>query len=301
MKKFKKFLPLYIMLIPGIAYLICNNYIPLLGLQLAFKKFSYAKGMWDSPWNGFDNFSFLFRGNDAFLMFRNTILYNAAFIVLGTILAITVAIMLNNVRSKKAKKIYQTVILIPYLISIVIVSYIVFGFLSADSGFLNNKLFGLLGIEPISWYVEKKYWPGILTLVHLWKGFGYSSIIYYSTIIGIDPTLYEAAAVDGATRWRQTLHVTLPSLKPTIITLTLMNIGRIMFSDFGLFYQVPMNSGPLMDVTQTIDTYVYRALMVNAQVGKSAASGLVQSILGFILVLTSNMIITKIDRENALF
>ena len=196
---------------------------------------------------------------------------------------------------------YQTVILIPFLISIVVVSYLVYAFLSTDSGFINNSILKPLGMEPISWYTTPKYWPVILVIVNLWKGFGYNCIIYYATLVGIDRGYYEAAVIDGANRWQQVVHITLPSLKPTIITLTLLAIGRIFYSDFGLFYQVPMNSGMLIDVTNTIDTYVYRALITLNNVSMSSAAGFYQSLVGFTLVLTANFVVKKISEENALF
>lgn len=293
-----RYLPLYVMLIPGTLYLIINNYIPMAGLVLAFKKFNYQLGMWKSPWNGLSNFKFLFMGSDAFTMIRNTIGYNVLFIVLGTLLAITVAILLNALPGARSKKTYQTIILIPYLISIVIVSYIGFAFMSQESGFINNTL---LKDNPVSWYTTPKYWPFIIVFIFLWKSFGYNSIIYYATIIGIDTSLFEAAEIDGASKWKQVLHITLPSLKTTIITLTLLSVGRIFYSDFGLFYQVPMNSGPLIDVTNTIDTYVYRALLTLNDVGRSSAAGFLQSILGFAIVWLTNFVVKKVDKENALF
>lgn len=297
--QWKLYLPLYLMMLPGSIYLIINNYIPMGGLVLAFKKYNYQLGMWKSPWNGLKNFKFLTMGSDAVKMIRNTLGYNLIFIVLGTVLAIVVAILLNEVTSSKAKKTYQTLILIPYLISTVIVSYIVYAFLSQDNGFINNTILG--ADHAVSWYTEPKYWPFILTFVSMWKSFGYSSIIYYATIIGIDTTYYEAAAIDGAGKLRQIFSVTLPCLKPTIITLVLLSVGRIFYSDFGLFYQIPMNSGTLLDVTQTIDTYVYRALLASNDIGRSAAAGFLQSILGFILVFSANLVVNRIDKENALF
>ncbi|HIU77038.1 MAG TPA: sugar ABC transporter permease [Candidatus Pelethocola excrementipullorum] len=299
--KWKRYLPLYLMMLPGAAYLVINNYIPMGGLILAFKRFNYSLGIMESPWAGLGNFTYLFTGKDAFLMMRNTLSYNFVFIVLGTILAITVAILLNEVGNMKARKTYQTLILVPYLISIVIVSYIVYAFLSQDSGFVNNTLLKGMGKKSISWYTSPQYWPFILCLVYLWKSFGYHSIIYYATIIGIDSSYYEAATVDGATKWKQVWYITLPSLKPTIITLTLLSIGRIFYSDFGLFYQVPMNSGPLLNATSTIDTYVYRALLTLNDVGRSSAAGFLQSILGFIVVFSANLLVNKINKENALF
>ncbi len=297
--RWKRYLPLYLMMVPGIIYLLVNNYMPMSGLILAFKRFNYSLGIWQSPWVGLSNFTYLFTGNEALQIIRNTICYNLVFIVLGTILAITVAILLNDVRNVKIKKTYQTLILIPYLISIVIVSYIVFAFLSQDSGFVNNTLLKALGRkDSISWYTSPKYWPVILTFVYLWKSFGYNSIIYYATIIGIDETYFEAARIDGATRWQQVWYITLQCLKPTIITLTLL---RVFYSDFGLFYQVPMDSGPLLNATNTIDTYVYRALLTLNDVGRSSAAGFMQSVMGFIVVFSANLLVNKIDKDNALF
>ena len=210
-KRIKQFLPLYIMLLPGIVYLIINNYLPMGGLVIAFKKVNYAVGIFNSPWAGLSNFKFLFSNNDALNALRNTVLYNLGFILFGNILAITVAIALDCVKSKFLKRFSQVVILIPYLLSTVIVSYIVYAFLNPTNGFVNNSVLPLLGIDPIKWYNVPKYWPVILTIVYLWMSFGYSSILYYSTIIGIDKSLYEAAVMDGATTWQQICHVTLPS------------------------------------------------------------------------------------------
>ena len=214
----RKIIALYIMLLPGLIYLLINNYMPMAGLVIAFKRYDFSKGILASDWCGFSNFTYLFKTKDAFNMIRNTILYNLVFIFLGTVVAVAVAIMLNFLRGKLSKKIYQTVILVPYLVSMVIVSYIVYGFLSTESGFLNNLLVHLGG-HTINWYTESKYWPYILTIVNLWKGFGYTSILYYATVIGIDSSLYEAASTDGAGRWSQIWNVTLPGLKTTIITI----------------------------------------------------------------------------------
>lgn len=300
-KKIKGYIPLYIMVLPGFIYLVINNYIPMAGIVIAFKQFNYQKGILGSPWAGLKNFEFLFKTKDVWIITRNTLGYNILFIVLGTTLAIAVAIVLNEIRSARAKKLYQTSILTPFLISIVVISYLVYAFLSSDTGFINNSILKSLGKEPIPWYTTPKYWPFILTIVQTWKSLGYNSIIYYSTLIGIDRAYYEAAVIDGANRWKQIIHITLPSLKPTIITLTLMSIGRIFYSDFGLFYQVPMNSGPLFDVTNTIDTYVYRGLITLNNISMSGAAGFYQSIVGFLLVLAANYIVKKLSEDNALF
>lgn len=293
--------PLYLMMVPGLAYLLINNYMPLAGLQLAFKKFKYALGIWKSDFNNFKNFTYLFKSSDAWIIIRNTVGYNLVFILLGTVVAIFVAILLNMVRVKRMQKFYQTVILIPHLISYVIVSYIVYAFLGQDNGMVNNSLLKALGMEPIAWYTEAAYWPYILVITQLWKTFGYNSIIYYATIVGIDQTYYEAAIVDGATWWKQVRYITLPMLKPVIVTLTLLAIGRMFYSDFGLFYQVPMNIGLLYDATNTIDTYVYRGLLETNDVGRASAAGFIQSVMGFFLVLGTNAIVRRVDREQALF
>ena len=288
------------MMLPGIVYLIINNYIPMAGLVIAFKKFNYSRGIWASDWNGFKNFTYLFKTQDAYNIMRNTLGYNLVFIVLSHLLSITVAIMLNFLRGNLNKKLYQTVILTPYLISMVVVSYIVFGFLSQENGYL-NRLIESMGGKRISWYTQAKYWPWILTVVYLWKNFGYSSIIYYATAIGIDSSLYEAAEIDGATRMKQIWHVTLPGLQGTIITLVLLAIGRVFYSDFGLFYQVPMRSGLISSVTDTIDVFVYKALTQLNDVGRASAAGFLQSVLGFLLVLSANLVVRKVDKDNALF
>ena len=301
LKRLGRFLPLYLMLLPGVVYLFINCYIPMAGIVIAFKQYNVRDGMFGSPWVGLSNFEFLFKTNDAWLMTRNTLLYNLVFIILGTVLAIAIAIILNEIRTQMAKQVYQTVILIPYLISMVVVSYLAFAFLSNGNGFLNNTVLPMLGMEPIDWYNQPQYWPFILVIVQLWKTLGYSCILYYATICGIDRSLYEAAVVDGASRWQQIRNVTLPSLKSTIIILTLMSLGNIFRSDFGLFYQVPMDSGPLLEVTQTIDTYVYRGLMQTNNIGMSSAAGVYQSVVGFILVFAANWAVRRLDNESSLF
>ena len=301
-RRFLQYLPLYLMLLPGAAYLIINNYLPMAGLLIAFKKINYSLGILKSPWVGLSNFKYLFSNNDALIAIRNTILYNLGFIVLGNLLAITVAIALDSAKNKYFKQVSQIVYLIPFLLSTVIVSYIAFAFLSPSNGFMNNTILPLFGVEdPIKWYNEAKYWPAILNIVFLWMSFGYSSILYYSAVISIDKTYYEAAVVDGASTWKQIIHITLPGIKPTIITLVLLAVGRICYSDFGLFYLIPQHSGLLYSTTQTIDTFVYRALLELNDVGRSSAAGFLQSIFGFILVFGANLLVNKLDKESALF
>ncbi len=300
-KTVKHYWPLYLMFVPGFVYLFINCYIPMFGIQIAFRRYNARDGIYGSPFCGLDNFKFLFQTNDAWIMTRNTLLYNLVFIILGNVLAIAIAIMLNEITGKKKKQVYQTIILIPYLISMIIVSYLAFAFLSSSNGFFNNSILKGLGLPAVDWYNTPKYWPFILVFINLWKSLGYSMILYYATICGIDYTLYEAAEIDGANRWQKITHVTLPSLKSTIIILVLMSLSGIFRSDFGLFYQVTQNSGPLIKVTQTIDTYVYRGLMQTNNIGMSSAAGVYQSVVGFILVMTANGIVRKVDKDSALF
>lgn len=293
-----RYMPFFFMALPGLIYLIINNYLPMFGLIMAFKKVNFSLGILASPWCGLSNFKFLFATSDAWIATRNSILYNLFFIIANNFCGIFVAILLNEIKSKFFTKVYQNVFLLPYLISTVIISYIVYAFLSGDTGYINNTL---LKGEGVSWYTEPKYWPIIISLVNIWRQTGYHSIIYFSSIIGIDSSLFEAATLDGASKWQQIKNITLPSLKPTIITLVLLALGRIFYSDFGLFYQVPMDSGALYPTTNVLDTFVYRSLMKLGNVGMASAAGFYQAVVGFCLVLLSNALIRKIDKENALF
>lgn len=286
------------MVLPGLLYFVINNYIPMIGILIAFKKVDYSIGIFQSPWIGFENFKYLFATKDALMITRNTLLYNGVFILLGNILGIVVAISLAEIFSNRLRKIFQTSILLPHLISMVIVSYIVFGFLSNTSGWIKNTL---LDNPNVNFYAEKFWWPYILTFVNTWKILGYASIIYLSSVVSIDKSLYEAAYVDGCSKWKQITKITLPMLKPTIITMVLIQVGRIFYSDFGLFYQVPMDSGALYSVTQTIDTYVYRSLLQTNNISMASAASTYQAVVGFLFVLIVNTIVRKVDRENALF
>jgi len=296
-----KNLPLVLIALPGIFYLLINNYIPMFGVFLAFKDYSLVKGIFGSDWNGIENFKFLFRTKDAWIMTRNTLLYNLAFIIVGTLVSIAIAVMLCELGKRARVKGFQALLLLPNLLSWVVIGFIGYAFLNADSGFINQTVLKVLGISPVSWYATTGPWPIILIAVYLWKNMGYQSIVYMASISGIDKSIHEAAAIDGASKMKQIFYITLPMLKPTIITLVLMSIGRIFYSDFGLFYQVPQNSGALFSVTQTIDTYVYRGLMQLNDVGMSAAAGLYQSIIGFLLVIIANAVVRKVDADNALF
>ncbi|WP_409345965.1 ABC transporter permease [Paenibacillus sp. MBLB4367] len=297
----RKYSVLFLMMLPGIIYIVINNYLPMFGVVIAFKDFNYSKGIFGSDWIGFKNFEYLFKTEDALIITRNTILYNVSFIFLNLIIALGVAILLNEVKKRFLSRLYQSVILLPYLISMVIVGYLVFAMLSLETGFVNKTILPMLGIADISWYSESKYWPYILTLVHIWKSAGYLCVIYLAAIIGIDPEYYEAATIDGASKWQQIKSITVPLIVPVITVMTLLQIGRIFYSDFGLFYQVPLNAGALQSTTNVIDTYVYRALMTLGDIGMSSAAGLYQSLVGFVLVLLSNYIVRKRNSDNALF
>ena len=294
----RKTVPLFLMMLPGLVYLFCNNYLPMFGILIAFKKVNFSIGILQSPWVGFQNFEFLFKTKDAWTMIRNTVCYNVVFITLGLVISVTIAIMMAEISSRKIAKVIQPIICFPSMVSAVILSFLVYGFLSNTYGFLNTAV---LKDSPINWYASAQYWPFILTIVHFWQSSGQSSIIYMASIGGIDKGLYESARLDGANKMQQIWNITLPMLRPMIILMTLMSIGRIFNSDFGLFYQVPLGQGLLTSTTQTIDTYVYRALMELNNVGMSSAASVFQAIIGFLLVVVSNAIVRKVDNENALF
>lgn len=298
--QFKQFIPLYVMMLPSLIYIFINNYIPMAGIVVAFKKYNVNDGMFGSAWCGLNNFKFLFGTSDAFIMLRNTLCYNVAFIIINQIMNLVLAIMISDVIYKGLKKLYQSCILLPFLISMVVVSYIVFAFLSQENGMFNGILKSM-GKAPYMWYQQTKPWPLILILVNCWKGVGYGALIYIAGIAGIDPAFYEAAELDGANKWQQITKITIPCLLPQMITLIIMSVGRIFASDFGLFYQVPQNSGTLFPVTQTIDTYVYRALISAGGIGRSSAAGVFQSIVGFVLVMVANGVVRKVSSENAMF
>ena len=277
----KEYWPLYLMMLPALLYLLINNYIPMAGMVIAFKKLNFAKGIWASPWAGLKNFKFLFASRDAWVITRNTLLYNVAFILVNMVIGIAIAILITEVKNIKLKKLYAL--------------------LSAENGLVNNSILPLFHMDPIQWYQKPKYWPAILIIANCWKGVGYGCLIYIASLIGIDPSFYEAARLDGASKWQEITKITLPSLVPTIITLLLLSIGRIFYSDFGLFYQVPMNSGVLVSTTNVIDTYVYRALIEQGNISMSSAAGVYQSLVGFCVVMLSNWIVRKVDKDQALF
>lgn len=292
---------LYLMMVPGLLYLLINNYLPMVGIFIAFKKLDYSAGIFKSPWVGLRNFKFLFATSDIWIIIRNTVVYNIVFIILETVLGIWVAIMLADLANQRLARLAQVTIILPELLSLVICSYIVFAFLSQENGIMNNTILPALGLRPIGWYNEKGPWPVILTIVYLWLNIGSQAIIYLASIVGINKELYETADLDGASRFQKIIYITVPCIKPTIVTLLLLSVGSMFYSSFGLFYLIPHNSGMLFDVTATLDTYVYNALMHKNNVGMASAAGLFQSVVGFILVLVANKITSRLDPDNALF
>lgn len=300
-RRFWKYRYLTLMVAPAAIVLLLNNYLPMFGLFIAFKKINYIDGIWGSPWVGFDNFHFLFNSGSLWRIVRNTVGYSLTFMMLNLVLSVIIAVTINELRSRFAARAYQTFFIMPHFLSMVVVSYLVYAFLHPTSGFINTSLLEWLGKEPVSWYMAKEYWPYILTVVSAWKGIGMGAVIYIAAIAGIDPEYYEAAVIDGAKKWQQILHITLPSIRPIIIIMTILNMGHVFNSDFGLFFQVPMDSGMLYPVTDTVDTYVYRVMTQLNDIGMSSAAALVQSVLGFIMVLLTNGAVRRIDKEQALF
>ena len=291
--------PLLIIALPGIICLIAFCYLPMFGIILAFKDYRYIDGILGSAWNGLDNFKFMFSSNYIYGVIGRTVGYHILFTAAGMLCAIIVAILLYEITSKTCVKIYQTSILLPSFISMVLVAYIVFVLLSHEYGIINRFLESM-GIEAIKWYNESKYWPAILLIVNLWKGAGSGCLLYYSTILAIDTNLFEAARIDGATKWQEIKNVTLPHLIPIISLMLIMSMGGIMSGNFDLFYQIPRQSAALYSTTDIINTYIYRNLSTGG-ISVSAAIGLFQSLVGTSMLLLTNVILRKISPENAMF
>ena len=294
-----------LMVLPGAAWLILFFYIPVFGNIVAFKDYhitgeGFIDSVMKSKWVGFDNFKFLFSSKDAYIITRNTVLYNLGFIFLGLIVSVGIAIIFSELRSKRVVKVLQTSMLFPYFLSWVIISFFTDAFLNVDKGLVNHILTSF-GMKAINFYSELWIWPALLLFLGIWKGFGYSSVMYYATIMGIDPTYYEAATVDGASKWQRIRNITIPQLSSLITVLTILAVGNIFCADFGLFYQIPHNAGALYSVTNVIDVYVYNGLTKSGDIGMTAAAGLYQSVVGLILVLISNIFARRIDKNSALF
>jgi putative aldouronate transport system permease protein len=290
---------LFLISLPALLFVFAFSYLPMFGAVLAFKDFNYAKGIWGSDWAGLDNFKFFFTSQDALRVTRNTLVLNALFIVIGLAASVVFGILLAEL-GRKAVRVFQTVLFFPYFLSWVVVGYLTYILLNPTYGAV-NKLLEWLNISPVDWYSDPRYWPVILVLTYLWKNVGYTAIIFYTGLMSIDPSYYEAAAIDGASRYQQILRISYPLIVPLVLLLFMLNVGKIFYSDFGLFYFVPRNAGALYAATDVIDTYVYRSLRVVGDIGMASAAGLYQSFVGLVLVLITNRIVKKIDSESALF
>lgn len=291
---------LLLMCLPVIIYFIIFSYLPMPGAYLAFTQYNYNAGMFKSPFVGLRNFEFLWRNGDLWRITRNTVLYNIAFIFIGNIIQIAIAVLMNELRSQTYRKVTQTLMFLPYFISYVLVGLFVYNILNYDYGMLNNILRSL-GKEPVAVYSNPNVWPYIIIATHIWKNTGYGSIVYFAAIMGLDAEMFEAAEIDGANGWQKIRYITLPGLKPTFIILLLFSLGGIMRGNFDLFFNLVGTNSLLYPVTDIIDTYVFRALMVNFNFSTGAAVGLYQSVFGCILVTTVNWIIKKIEPDYALF
>lgn len=293
---------LSILALPTTIWFICFAFLPMIGIIIAFKDYKISGGflqnMIQSEWVGFKNFKFLFSTGDIWLILRNTVLYNIVFIILGIVLPVGAALLVGQLHSKRLGKVYQTAMFMPYFLSWVVVAAIVWAFLSYDMGIVNGVVKSMGG-EPQQWYMKREIWPFFLVFMNVWKGLGYSMVVYLATITGIDRTLYEAAVIDGASIWQQMKYITLPLMKAVIIMMFIMSVGRIFSSDFGLFYQVPRDSNSLYNVTATLDVFVYRQLKT-ASTSMASAAAFVQSVAGCVMILIANGIVRKIDPESAM-
>lgn len=303
--KGKKTFWLCTMVLPGAIWLLLIRYLPMFGVVIAFKNYraqrpnTFWNNILKSDWVGLKNFQFL-KSPDTAIMIRNTLGYNIVWIILGLVIAVAFAVMMSEISNRFVAKTYQTLMFFPYFLSWVVASYFVLAFLDPTSGMI-PAIQKSMGLTPTNFYHDTTYWPFILTICNLWKNVGYSTVLYLAAITGIDATQYEAAAVDGATKWQQVWNVTLPNIRSMIVILLIMNVGKIFNADFGLFYNVPQNSGSLYPVTQVIDTYVYRAYANTHNMGMSAAAGLLQSVVGFVCIVAANAVVRKLDADSSLF
>lgn len=288
------------MLAPAVIYTLIFSYYPMAGIVMAFKKYNYTGGIWGSPWNGIENFKFFFKSGQAGIVTRNTVLYNLLFIVVGTVTQIAVAVFLTEIHNKRFRKISQSMMFLPYFISWVIVGVMAFNIFSSDYGFL-NRLIVALGGEKVPFYTKPAAWPFILLFFNIWKGVGYGSVMYLAAIMGIDTSIYEAAAIDGANVFQRIFKVTIPSIMPTVIILFLMSVGRIFKGNFDMFYNLVGTNGLLYNYTDVIDTLAFRALISSNDFGMSAAIGLFQSVLCFVTVMVANKLVGRYDKDYTLF
>jgi putative aldouronate transport system permease protein len=291
--------PLFLLAVPGLLFLLAFYYAPLFGLIIPFKRMNYAKGIWGSDWIGFKNFEFFFKSQDAFRVTRNTLVLNFSFIIITLVLTIILALLLFELSGRKVKA-YQTAMFMPYFISWIVASYILYALLNPLMGVIPHAL-KALGMETPNFYNTPKPWSLILIIAYVWKNAGYMTLLFYASLMGIDATQFEAAAIDGANKLRIVFHISIPFLVPVITLLAILQIGKIFYSDFGMFYFLTRDSGALYSATDVVDTYVYRALRITGDIGLASAAGLYQSAVGFLLVLGSNLIVRRINRESAIF
>ena len=298
--EFKKNKPLFVMILPAVVLIIVMAYLPMSGLILAFKNYRFDLGVFGSDWNGIENFRYLFESGTGWLITKNTIVYNLVNLITSQLLAILIAIFISEINKKFFKKISQSLIFLPYFISWVIVGTFVFAIFNYETGLLNS-IIKALGGDPVNVYEMPGIWPVIIACFNSWKWCGYNSVIYIAAIVGVDAEIYEAASVDGANIFQRIRNITLPSIRATIITMLLLNVGRILRGDFEMFYQIVGQNGQLFNATDVIDTYVFRSLLQNSNLGMSAAASLYQSVLCFVIIIVVNRIVKKVDESNALF
>ena len=291
---------LYLFLLPTVAYFLIFRYYPMYGLQIAFRNYKAAKGIWGSQWVGLDNFTFFFKSTVAARVIWNTLYLNILFIITGTLMSLALAIMLNEIRSRSFVRVSQTFMLLPYYLSWVVIAYMLQAVFSNKNGLMNNIL-TLFGQKRISWYTRADLWPAILVIMRMWKGAGMNAIIFLAAITGIDESIYEAAMIDGATRGQRIRRITVPLIMPTVTIMTLLSIGKIMYGDFGMVYALIGDNGVLYETTDIIDTYVFRVLRQTGDPSQAMAIGLFQSVIGFLMVYGSNTLVKRKFGDGALF
>ena len=297
---------LTLLAVPTTIWYILFCYLPMFGIIISFVNFKLSPGgfltsLFKSEFVWFENFEYFLKLNDFPQILRNTVLYNLFFIVLDIVLPVSLAIMISNIYSKRASKVYQTLMFMPHFMSWVVCSYFVYAFLITDKGLL-NQLIVLFGGEKVNWYFEAKHWPVILTILHIWKGIGYSMVVYLATITGIDTSLYEAAVLDGASKWQQARYITIPCLKGMIILMFIMAIGSIFSSDFGLFYQATRGAKqPLTPIVANFDVKIYQMLTSGSvSIGKTSAASVFKSVIGCIMILSANGVVRLVDPDSAM-
>ena len=296
----KRYKILLLMLLPALIFVIVISYIPMGGIILAFKQYNYRDGLWGSPWNGLQNFKFLQISGKLGSLTFHTLTYNLLFITFGTAINVLFAIVINEMRIKWFKKISQTFMFLPYFISWVVVSALIMNIFGYEYGVLNNFLTSI-GLERFDIYGSKQMWPAIMVLIYLWKQTGYGMVVYLASITGISPDYYEAAELDGANIFQKIWNITLPFLKGTIITMVLLALGNVFRGDFGMFYQIVKNNQNLLEVSDILDTFIYRSLMSSSDMGMTAAAGLFQSVLCFITIMLANKLVKRADPDYSLF